>query len=137
MSKKWKFILMLTLYALVGGGVGYFFGKGSIAVPVLEPDLSIYFEYDTVYGVIAFILVVLIIWTLIGWVKIRNVQPNRSDEEAFDQSVFNKMDEGEKWIVYRSAYRAFKCMDVVMLVGIGFSVLYSAFSLRSKSTEMG
>lgn len=39
---------------------------------------------------------------------------------------FEKLDEGEKWIVYRAAYRSFQMMNVLLGVGMVSMVLYSA-----------
>lgn len=38
---------------------------------------------------------------------------------------FEKLDEGEKWIVYRAAYRSFQMMNVLLGVGMVSMVLYS------------
>lgn len=38
---------------------------------------------------------------------------------------FEKLDEGEKWIVYRAAYRSFQMMNLLLGVGMAVSVLYS------------
>ncbi|MDT0121440.1 DUF3169 family protein [Paenibacillus sp. RRE4] len=38
---------------------------------------------------------------------------------------FDKLDEGEKWIVYRAAYRSFQTMNLLLGIGMAASVLYS------------
>ncbi|MEK4661528.1 DUF3169 family protein [Priestia sp. FSL H7-0729] len=38
---------------------------------------------------------------------------------------FEKLDEGEKWIVYRAAYRSFQMMNVLLGIGMVSMVLYS------------
>ncbi|WP_128100751.1 DUF3169 family protein [Paenibacillus sp. DCT19] len=43
------------------------------------------------------------------------------------QEHFNKLDEGEKWIVYRAAYRSFRAMNVLLSIGMISMVLYSIF----------
>ncbi|WFR62489.1 DUF3169 family protein [Paenibacillus amylolyticus] len=38
---------------------------------------------------------------------------------------FEKLDEGEKWIVYRAAFRSFQMMNVLLGIGMVSMVLYS------------
>ncbi|AIQ47459.1 hypothetical protein R70723_17385 [Paenibacillus sp. FSL R7-0273] len=65
-------------------------------------------------------------------VKVFNkVYPNRmlnfntgSQKEA-ERELFANMDEGERWIVYRSAYSAYKATSKMLLAGILIFVLYS------------
>ncbi|MBY0203082.1 hypothetical protein J2T16_003415 [Paenibacillus intestini] len=45
----------------------------------------------------------------------RNMQKNH----------FEKLDEGEKWIVYRAAYRSFQMMNLLLGVGMAALVVYS------------
>jgi hypothetical protein len=51
-----------------------------------------------------------------------NMWTYRSKEE-----FFQKLDEGEKWVVYRSAFRSFQWMDTLLLLGIAFFIIYSLF----------
>ncbi|MGF6356556.1 hypothetical protein ABIE27_004474 [Paenibacillus sp. 4624] len=45
----------------------------------------------------------------------RNMQKNH----------FEKLDEGEKWIVYRAAYRSFQMLNLLLGVGMAALVVYS------------
>ncbi|ASA19623.1 DUF3169 family protein [Paenibacillus donghaensis] len=52
-----------------------------------------------------------------------NLKSNSGKEAA--RELFAKMDEGEQWTVYRSAYSAFRTTNVMLIAGIVLFTLYS------------
>jgi hypothetical protein len=50
----------------------------------------------------------------------RTFQLNMSSQEYFE-----KLDEAEKYIAYQSAFKAFKTMDLMLLISLGILVFYS------------
>ncbi|MGQ8870982.1 DUF3169 family protein [Paenibacillus sp. TSA_86.1] len=55
--------------------------------------------------------------------------PDRSldlNSRNMKKDHFEKLDEGEKWIVYRAAYRSFQTMNLLLGIGMAALVLYSA-----------
>ncbi|WP_427179427.1 DUF3169 family protein [Paenibacillus sp. TC-CSREp1] len=47
------------------------------------------------------------------------------DSLNMKKNHFKKLDEGEKWIVYRAAYRSFQMMNLLLGIGMAALVLYS------------
>ncbi|WP_338542170.1 DUF3169 family protein [Paenibacillus tundrae] len=62
--------------------------------------------------------------------RYNNYFPDRTldfNSRNMHQEHFDKLDEGEKWIVYRAAYRSFRAMNVLLSIGMISMVLYSIF----------
>lgn len=55
----------------------------------------------------------------------RKINFNASRNKDTEREMFAEMDEGERWIVYRSAYSAFKATNVLLIAGIVFFLIYS------------
>ncbi|MCM3781794.1 DUF3169 family protein [Neobacillus mesonae] len=215
MEKKIKKWLQMPLYAAGGGLIGY---TGASLLPKLPANftwtMSIVYEYDMLFAMLALTFVFLSVWNIVGLSKIprQTSTPDiQSDElyspaeravgrmliissinvivpftwvalalahylslegvlaeeelfglinfiaavlsvvisialqnrtvkrynlhfpdRAFDlnashahQQFFEKLDEGEKWVVYRSAYRSFRIMDYLMIGSIIAMIMYS------------
>lgn len=55
----------------------------------------------------------------------RKINFNASRNKETERELFAEMDEGERWIVYRSAYSAFKTTNILLIAGIVFFLIYS------------
>lgn len=55
----------------------------------------------------------------------RKINFNASTSMETERELFAEMDEGEQWIVYRSAYSAYKTANAMLIGGIVFFLIYS------------
>ncbi|WNS45540.1 DUF3169 family protein [Paenibacillus sp. MMS20-IR301] len=54
-----------------------------------------------------------------------NISPGNSKNSQ--RELFAKMDEGERWVVYRSAYSSFTVTTIALIIGMTFFAVYSLF----------
>ncbi|RXZ77800.1 DUF3169 family protein [Paenibacillaceae bacterium] len=216
--QKRKNVMSFIMFMLGGGVVGFIVSSGMIErlSEGMNVVPKIYFEYDVLFGILAIVSFVLIVWNIAGILRLVRVKglhdvagedgpdPNNrlvgtllqisnynfivtfasfvlavaytsgietdlrpSAEQTFllsvvltgavsllaaivlqyatihqynkynpdrtldmiayrgERDLFDKMDEGEKWIVYRAAYRSFKTVNALMLIGILLFLFYS------------
>lgn len=79
--------------------------------------------------VVSFIAVIIVVILQTLTIKRYNLYfPDRAldlNSRSMKKDHFEKLDEGEKWIVYRAAYRSFQMMNLLLGIGMVAMVLYS------------
>ncbi|MDF2724076.1 MAG: hypothetical protein K0Q59_3751 [Paenibacillus sp.] len=153
MNHKTKKItaLYLVLWMAIGGVCGFLLTSDLIPRPdhlTFNPRLV--YDYDIIFGVVGIACILLTTGSLIGLVRLPvkpGNEPHLPEEEptarelavgtllkisAFNLSsrsaqreLFDKLDEAERFIVYRSAYSSFKAVNWLIIGGILFFILYS------------
>lgn len=102
--------LALSLGLVAQGSEGqYFFSMLNIVLSVLFVLMTIMLQNRTLR-------------------HFNHVYPDRQldlDSSKGQNDLFEKLDEGEKWIVYQSAYKTFRYIDHLLMVGIVILVGYS------------
>lgn len=110
------------------------FTWGALALSLLASTQTVANSSETfnLINLIAFVIAIFTVVLLqnITIKRYNNYFPDRTldlHSRNMHQEHFDKLDEGEKWIVYRAAYRSFRAMNVLLGVGMVSMVLYSIF----------
>lgn len=78
--------VILVLWMIVGGTIGYIFASGSISVPAnLELKPSLYYDYDLMFAALALASIVLTLLNVYGFKKIKSMPDERNPN--YDGSI--------------------------------------------------
>ncbi|WP_114495496.1 DUF3169 family protein [Fontibacillus phaseoli] len=104
--------------------LGYALGAGNS-----KDSISTYMVVNLVSSCVMFLIAIFLQnRTLVAFNKVypnRMLNLNQSSQKEVEREMFADMDEGERWIVYRSAYSAYKTTNKMLIIGIVLFVLYS------------
>ncbi|GAA0359264.1 DUF3169 family protein [Bacillus horti] len=127
-EKEWMVSKLLILTSL---NTILTFVWATLAVGLASQGNTDPVAYHLVNIVLSFLLILI---TSMQFKKIMHqfnlLYPNKPinlDEKNGDRAYFEKLDEGEKWMVYKAAFKAFQSLDILFVIGIivllGYSML--------------